>query len=494
MEEIIKLYDSVPLPYKYVNVPRPNEPQNKSSYPIAYYVNQVITNLTRSGFKHCGFAVTEDNRTWNASWGRQYQADEYQRCKSWQKINHFAGAFLMGRKDNLHNRMTELAKRGPGLADFYPKSYLLPNDKDAFAKAYEKTKLWIVKPSASSRGRGIHLVCSEKDPIPTQAGIVQTYIERPMLITKRKFDIRLYALITSCNPLRIYMHHSGLARFCTHPYDINGDYQDDHMHLTNFSINKEDDQFKRCDDGVEHIEDSKWSLPFFLKHLRDTGINTDMIMEKLEHVTIMTVIAGMSEIRKYHEKLIPHRHASYEMYGIDIMLDDQMNPHFIEINISPSMSGLDSKLDQEIKFPLQLDLLRMARIIDCNPKLKNPCPAVDMIDQEWRETMTKKRVSDIQSGVDGWEDPNFGDLTMIRDYVEEQPILGGFRRVFPKRKTMDRFIPAFGELTYRDRMFQSWIRKDNQGRLDAVMKNFEAYKNEIQRITKDSQIIMKNMQ
>lgn len=486
MEEIIKLYESVPLPYKYVNITKPGEHQNKSKYPIAYYVNQVITNLTRSAFKHCGFQVTEDRRKWNASWGRQYQADEYAQCASWQKINHFAGAFLMGRKDHLHTRMTELAKRGPGLADFYPKSYLLPDQKAEFEKAYKNTKLWIVKPSASSRGRGIHLVSSDIDEIPQAAGIVQTYIDRPMLITKRKFDIRLYALITSCNPLRIYMHHSGLARFCTHPYDPNGDYNDDHMHLTNFSINKEDAKFKRCDTGVESIEDSKWSLPFFLKHLRESGINTDMIMSKLEHVTIMTVIAGMMEIRKHHENLIPHRHTSYEMYGIDIMLDQDMNPHLIEINISPSMSGLDSKLDQEIKFPLQLDLLRMARIIDCDPTKKRPCPAVDMIDQEWRETMTKKRVVEVEMGVNGWDDPNFGDLTMIRDYVEEQPILGGFRRVFPKRKTMDRFIPAFSQLSYRDRMFQSWIRLDNAQRLEVIKKNFGSYKERIEAITKDA--------
>ena len=134
MQELVKLFETAPLPYSYVNIPTPNEPQNHSSYPLAYYVNKVITNLTRSAFQHSGFkAVT--TRKWNASWGRQYQSQDYAKCQCWQKINHFAGAFLMGRKDNLNSRMKELAARGKGLADFYPKSYLLPEDQDLLDQA-----------------------------------------------------------------------------------------------------------------------------------------------------------------------------------------------------------------------------------------------------------------------------------------------------------------------------------------------------------------------
>ena len=484
MEDLVNLFNTAPLPYRYVQIPTPDQPDNKSDYPLAYYVNKVITNLTRSAFSHSGFKNVTTKK-WNASWGRQYQSTEYSQCKCWQKINHFAGAFLMGRKDNLNYRMKELAERGKGLADFYPESYLLPEDQELLEKKWTKNHLWIVKPSASSRGRGIHLVNSEEEDPPTEPGIVQSYIDRPMLITKRKFDIRLYALITSCDPLRIYMHKSGLARFCTHEYDPNGDPRDAHMHLTNFSLNKDDEKFKRCESDVESIEDSKWSLPFFLKHLKETGYDTNVIMERLEHVTISSIIAGMMEIRKYHKRLIPHRHTSYEMYGIDIMFDEDLKPHLIEINISPSMSGLDSKLDQDIKYPLMLDLLRMARIIDCNPNLEHPCPGVEMIDERWRETMTPERVRDVMDGENGWDNPNFGDYTMIRDFIEEQPILGGFRRVFPKRKTMDRFIPCFDKLTYRDVMFQNWIRMDKSTRKAVIQRHFPEYAKEIKKICED---------
>ena len=129
MKDLVKLFDSSPLPYHYVNIPTPDEPDNKSNYPLCYYVNKVITNLTRSAFAQSGYKPVSNSSKWNASWGRQYTAIDFQKCDCWQKINHFAGAFLMGCRDNLNQLMKELASRGEGLADFYPRSFLLPEDR-----------------------------------------------------------------------------------------------------------------------------------------------------------------------------------------------------------------------------------------------------------------------------------------------------------------------------------------------------------------------------
>jgi hypothetical protein len=45
--------------------------------------------------------------------------------------------------------------------------------------------------------------------------IVQRYITNPMLIDGLKFDLRIYVLITSVQPLRIFMYKDGIARFAT---------------------------------------------------------------------------------------------------------------------------------------------------------------------------------------------------------------------------------------------------------------------------------------
>jgi tubulin polyglutamylase TTLL4 len=85
------------------------------------------------------------------------------------------------------------------------------------------------------------------------------------------------------------------------------------------------------------------------------------LMAEFQKVMITTLIAGCGEIRKIH------RHTSYELYGVDVMLDADCNVHLIQVNISRAMRGLDSRLGHDLKFRLNLDVLRMARIIECDP-------------------------------------------------------------------------------------------------------------------------------
>lgn len=84
---------------------------------------------------------------------------------------------------------------------------------------------FIVKPDGGSQGDGIYLI---RDPseLKLVAGsqakqaVVQEYINKPLLIDKLKFDIRLYVLVKSLEPLEIYIAKEGLTRFCTEPYQV----------------------------------------------------------------------------------------------------------------------------------------------------------------------------------------------------------------------------------------------------------------------------------
>jgi tubulin polyglutamylase TTLL4 len=401
-------------------------------------------------------------------------------------VNHFAGAFLMGRKDNLHNRMGELRQRaGDEFASFYPESYLLPGQRRELALRWAANPRWIIKPAASSRGRGIHLRTSAGGSPPADSGIVQVYIARPFLITKRKFDIRLYAYISSSFPLRIYMHNTGLARFCTHEYDEHGSPEDVHMHLTNFALNKDDNEFVRNADG-ESVEDSKWSLEFWLDYMKSNGFNTESIMRDMEHVTIATIIAGMCEIRKTHEKWIPHRHTSYELYGIDIMLDENLKANLIEINISPSLSGLDSSLDHRLKYPLNLDALRMARIIECDPMSEDPCPGVEIIDEHYEASITQRRRELVEAKrVDPWANPVFADFVMVRDYLEEVDIKTGFRLAYPRQEVMETFAPCFDKMCYQDVVFNAWVTMSEARKQAVLAKHWGRYTDEMQKIMRE---------
>ena len=129
----------------------------------------------------------------------------------------------------------------------------------------------------------------------------------------------------------------------------------------------------------------------------------------------------------------------------------------------------------------------MARIIDCDPCKKYPCPGVDMIDDAWRDSTSDDRQEEVLvQKKDGWKEPTFGDITMIRDFIEEQPRLGGFRRVFPRRKTMANYVPCFEKLSYFDTMFQAWIGMPSKDRFRVISENFESYKTQMEGIVQDA--------
>lgn len=109
--------------------------------------------------------------------------------------------------------------------------------------------MWILKPCASSCGRGIKII-NNLQRINKKEGILACkYIANPHLINGLKYDLRVYVLVTSYNPLRVYMYNDGLVRFATEKYsndpkNLNKKF----MHLTNFSINKRNTNFVKNND------------------------------------------------------------------------------------------------------------------------------------------------------------------------------------------------------------------------------------------------------
>lgn len=150
---------------------------------------------------------------------------------------------------------------------YCPETFILPGDRRALKRHFSSQSLWIVKPPASARGLGIRVISSwslvpKKKPV-----IVSRYISNPYLIQKRKFDLRLYVLVTSFDPLRIYLYEEGVVRFAAEPYRASvtsKKLRNKFIHLTNYSISKKkksDDKNKDTPTDASDpfsLRDNKW--------------------------------------------------------------------------------------------------------------------------------------------------------------------------------------------------------------------------------------------
>ena len=107
-------------------------------------------------------------------------------------------------------------------------------------------KIYIIKPDTGCQGRGIFLTRTY-DQVPQHENVVaQLYIKKPLLLDGFKFDLRIYCLVSSVKPLRMYLFHDGLVRMCTEEYvkPTKANISNTCMHLTNYAVNKHNSNFQ----------------------------------------------------------------------------------------------------------------------------------------------------------------------------------------------------------------------------------------------------------
>jgi tubulin polyglutamylase TTLL6/13 len=113
-----------------------------------------------------------------------------------------------------------------------------------FIQEKKKPVTLIVKPVNSSQGKGIFITRRLKEIPRDIPHVVQLYKNFPYLIDGKKFDFRIYILVTQVVPdLRCFMFNDGLARFATENYNSSINPDNLMMHLTNYAINKESEKF-----------------------------------------------------------------------------------------------------------------------------------------------------------------------------------------------------------------------------------------------------------
>ncbi|XP_039083591.1 tubulin polyglutamylase TTLL6 isoform X3 [Hyaena hyaena] len=377
----------------------------------------------RRAAQQYGLREGGESNDWTLYWtDYSVSLERVMEMKSYQKINHFPGMSEICRKDLLARNMSRMLKMFPKDFHFFPRTWCLPadwGDLQNYSRS-RKNKTYICKPDSGCQGRGIFITRTVKDIKPGEDMICQLYISKPFIIDGFKFDLRLYVLMTSCDPLRIFAYKEGLVRFATtsysHPCTDNLD--DVCMHLTNYSINKHSSNFIR-----DAQAGSKRKLSTFNAYMETHGYNLEQIWRDIEDVIIKTIISAHPIVKHNYHTCFPNHtlnSACFEILGFDILLDHKLKPWLLEVNHSPSFST-DSWLDKEVKDSLLYDTLVLINLGSCDKKkvLEEERQRGRFL-QQCRSRQT--RMEEVKGFQAAW-------LEKTEQYEKEN--CGGFRLIYP---------------------------------------------------------------
>lgn len=279
-------------------------------------------------FKKMGFVVGGEHSDWVVAWIHDYPfvtfSELMKNLKPYQKVNHFPGSGYLTNKVSLVQ--TNL--------DFIPKAFVLPAKKQQFLEYAKKHRnsSWVQK---SNQHRGIQVKSIENVDMSKEGTFVQEFISKPFLIDGRKFDIGVYTIITSIDPLRVYfIDGDALFRFCP----------DEYYPFLSSSLNK----YVVGDDYLP-----MWQVPSlgdlyeekgfsfkntFNEYLSSIGKDHKAVWDKLKSAISSTILKKEPDLIVSVQKFLSKRNF-FELVRFDFVLDENLNVFLMECNMSPNLSS-----------------------------------------------------------------------------------------------------------------------------------------------------------
>ena len=156
--------------------------------------------------------------------------------------------------------------------------------------------------------------------------IIQKYIENPLLYKGRKFDMRIWVLLT--HTMKVYVFKEGHLKTCSIEYNLNS--KDAFAHITNYSFQKYNTNFQKYEKGNE--------VPFF-----EFQCFLNEKYPKKNYNIKQNLIPEIKEIIKLAMRSVKYkinknrRNFQFEIFGYDFMMDTDFNLFLIEINTNPGL-------------------------------------------------------------------------------------------------------------------------------------------------------------
>ncbi|CAK0786864.1 hypothetical protein CVIRNUC_010078 [Coccomyxa viridis] len=307
---------------------------------------------------------------------------EYERI-DWERIyagEQHASSYCIRkgliRKAHLAHNLKKWAAKHPDgiLAGAVPETHVMEVDDvdyidEALADVYEVRDMadgsatWIAKPSITNQAIGICIF----DRVSTlraaleaaedmREWVVQRYIERPLLVSGRKFHIRAYVLCVGS--LSVYAFSEALALFAGEPYK-GASLEATSAHLTNTCRLQ---RSAEANGNVDHSVDAEQSLMLLselAQELHEEGMAMSEASERVSKLTHkMHAVLGESPHRSTCTDLpsgecleavsaelsfftLPN---CFELFGFDLLVDEDWHLWLLEANAEPDLAQTGTRL------------------------------------------------------------------------------------------------------------------------------------------------------
>lgn len=234
---------------------------------------------------------------------------------------------------NKSNIITEFNKFNPDIV----KKYISKTFNISEINKYEFPKWYILRPIDSFGGSDIKYINNIDDlntaieyynntknykNIKYENNVIASeYISNPLLFKTKKFHLRLYYVISLTNNIfNSFLFDIGKIITAEKPFDIKPP----------FTKEKHDSHVKSTDDD--------YSYPNKLTSINLNKDINDKIIKEL-HNKIKSICLVISKIieKSKNKFLYPNEKNMYYLFGIDIMVRDNFEPVFIELNQQPGV-------------------------------------------------------------------------------------------------------------------------------------------------------------